>query len=326
MTLPPPLAQPFIDAGSIEQTLLDAARLAAGARAHATQFGIEDPGDIELPPASSDADPVIVRGAAPLYLAAELESARVLPAVEMLAGVFVTGALSADLGATGPRLRTFWQKRRERLTASERDALFGRAFGKRYGPDLALPTSGRNVDFETSMLDLTEALSQLVDDRAFGGVPPLREIAVSTAAESLATSVTHHARGMASIAAVELIASITEALAILKEPAVQHMVGARSAWGAVRMLSQRYLDQQVDVDAHVTRGRSGMSILMWLADAVPRLGGGATSILRPGDPVIVLGIQWMQATLRLEERTTAFGHHEGAERPRDLLLRPAREV
>src|SRR6185369_10457860 len=84
------------DVASIERALLDGARLVSGgsARTVATALGIDDPGDIDLPPLLSEADPAAVRGAATLYLAAELESARVLPAVEVLAGLFMTGAIT----------------------------------------------------------------------------------------------------------------------------------------------------------------------------------------------------------------------------------------
>jgi len=296
------------DVQSIERALVEGARLVAGARSVATALGIQDPGDIDLPPATIDADPATVRGAATLYLAAELESARLLPSVETLAGLFMTGATAGDLGLAAEKLRTFWRRRRDRFTAAEREALFGRAFGKSYGPDLALPAAGRNVGFESLLLDLTEALSRVFDDRVFGGLPPVRDVAVRSAAHALASNLGQHARGMATIAATEILTSIADALAIVKEPAVQASMGARTAWGAVAMLTRRYLTQDVDVEAHVARAKTGLAILSWLAEALPRLDVGPIGrVVEPGDPVITSAIQWMQATLRLQDRAPSSG-------------------
>jgi hypothetical protein len=297
------------DVAMLERALLDAAQLASRSRAMATQLGIDDPGDIDLPPASSDADPAVVRTAAPLYLAAELESAALLPAVETYAALFVTGAVSADLGPAANKLVTFWQHRRDRLTAAEREALFGRAFGKSYGPDLALRVGGRNAEFESLMLDLTEALSRLAEDRLFGSIPPGLDVGVRTTALVLATNVSEHARGMASVATTDLLSSIADALAIVKEPALQQSLGTHAPWDAVRTLTSRYLGRDVDVSAHVSRARTGMGVLAWLADALPRVDIQSAGLLvQPADPVIVLAIQWMQATLRLMRRVPASTH------------------
>jgi len=294
------------DVADMERALVVGARLIAGAPALATQLGIDDPGDIDLPPAGADADATVVRGAAALYLASELESTRLLPAVETYAALFASGAITNDLGPAAPLLVDFWRHRRDRLTADERDAFFGRAFGKPFGPALALPDGGRNLAFEPLFVDLADALSRFADDRVLGGVPPVADVAVRTTALALAGNVTEHARGMAAVAGNELLASIAGALAIVKEKAVQRAVGAASPWGAVSALATRYLGQATDVDAHVMRARTGMAVLAWLADVVPRLSLDASgSILAPNHPVIVSAIQWMQATVRLRQKPGA---------------------
>jgi hypothetical protein len=304
---PPASAYAWLDAdpASLERTLAEGARLAAVAHGLALQLGIPDLGDIELPPATGEADGVTVRAAAPLYLASELEGARLLPAVETLGGLFASGAITVDLGAASARLLAFWQRRRDRFTVEEREALFGRAFGRSYGPSLALQGGGRNAYFEPLLLDFADALSRVRDDVVLGGIPPALEVAVRSAAAALATNVTVHVRGMASLAVGELIAAITDALAIIKDVAVQHAVGARTPWGAVRAITQRYQGHEADVEAHVQRARAGMAMLAFLAEALPRLERpGSTPLVAAGDPVVTAAVSWMQGSLRLEERTS----------------------
>jgi len=297
------------DTASIERAILDGARLASAARSLAMQLGEPDLGDIDLPPATSDADQATIRAVAPLYLAAELESARLLPAVEMLGGVFASGALPADLGPASQRLVTFWQHRRDRLTAEERQALYGRVFGRASGPALALPGSRvgatRNGEFESLLLDLAEALSRVVNDPIYGGVPTGEEIAVRTAASNLAANVTAHGRGMASIATNELLATIAEALAILKDQSVEQAFGAHSVWDAVRSIARRYMDEEPNVESHLGRAKSGMTILSWLATVVSGLDTIGGDLVAANDPVIVAAIEWMQSTLALEEQAPA---------------------
>lgn len=301
----PPTAWLDADPASLERTLAEGARLAAVAHGLALQLGVPDLGDIELPPATGEADAATLRAAAPLYLAAELEGARLLPAVETLGGLFASGAITADLGAASARLMAFWQRRRDRFIVEEREALFGRAFGRSYGPALALPQSGRNAYFESLLLDFADTLTRVHHDVVLGGIPPSVEVAVRGAAAALATNVTVHVRGMASLAVAELIAAIGEALAIVKDVAVQHAVGAMTPWGAVRAITQRYQGHEADVESHVQRARAGMAMLAFLADALPRLERqGSTPFVAAGDPVITAAVSWIQGSLRLEERAS----------------------
>ena len=83
-------------------------------------------------------------------------------------------------------------------------------------------------------------------------------------------------------------------------PAVQQAVGASGVWGVVKAVTETYLGEQVDVASHVTRGKSGMLVLAWLAEALPRVGGpGAVAAL--DDPVRSAAQSWLEASLTLHE-------------------------
>src|SRR5215470_1438287 len=91
--------EPTREEEGIDSALALGRRLVAAYESFAAEFTLADLGDIELPPVigSSEGDQASLRAAATLYLAYELESARLLPAVEMLAGLFASGALQSNL-------------------------------------------------------------------------------------------------------------------------------------------------------------------------------------------------------------------------------------
>jgi hypothetical protein len=284
--------------------LQDALRLATGLVAQVRAFGLElDLGDLDLPTAgTSPDDQARIRAAAPLYFAAELESARLLPALEMFAGLWATGGVAADLGPLGPVLVQYYRDRQTRLTAAEREALFGRLFGKPYGPDLAVE-SPRNLGFEPLMIELAASLSDWSASSGPWGSGVADQVRVRTAAAQLAANLATRAGGVAAFAAGELLRDIKSAVAVFKDPLVLRALGAPSMWQAVGVVIRRYLQQEVDVSSHVERARSGLALLAWLAESLPAIEAGA--IANPGDEVTTHAIQWMQATLALHERGQA---------------------
>ena len=119
-------------------------RLVARATAPGLAFALDQLGDIDIPePAAARIDKAQLRALATLYLAADLESAGIIPAVEALAGLASTGAVSIDLGGAEPLLADWWRRRHDRVSAAERNAFFSRLFGTASGPVAA--DADRNV-------------------------------------------------------------------------------------------------------------------------------------------------------------------------------------
>jgi hypothetical protein len=268
-----------------------------------------DLGDIELPPASGGSadEAARLRASAPLYLAAELESTRLVPAVEVLAGLFVSAALPGDPGPAAERLRDFRRAARDRLTAAERDALFGRLFGKPYGPVLAADGEGRNGAFEGLMIDLCEALS----DFEQGSRSARDDVRLHTVCEALAGNLALRTGGVTEYAARDCLEQLRDALEILKVPHVQRMFGARSVWLTVREVARRYLGEETDIVSRVARGRAGTLVLAWLADVLPRVGDVGRPLLDPGSAVPGAAVGWMQATLSLHETSASAAAQAG---------------
>lgn len=292
--------QPQVREEGLDGTLALARRLVAAARALAVQLGLDDLGAIDLPPVTgSAAAQANLRAAAPLYLAAELEATRLVPAMEMLAGLFASGALAADLGPGGPVLIDAWRRRDRRFGPRERRAFFSRLFGDTSGPAMAGP-GGANRAFEPLLIDLAEALYRLQPADWRFGRPP--QAALAAAAGALAANLAPRAGGMTAYAAADMVASVQRAVDLFKVPAVQAAVGASSLWTAVRNVARTYLREDPDIGNHLTRGKSGQLLLAWLADALPRLQEVSATLAEPGDPAVAAAAAWLQATLSLRER------------------------
>jgi hypothetical protein len=217
-------------AGDIDRVLALGHRLIDAVEQFALQFGGDF--DVELPPIiGSDADQAHLRSVAPLYLAAELEQAGLVPAVELVSGLFVSGGLSGDLGPASSLLMRFWQERHNRFTAPERQAFFSRLFGDTSGPALAID-SGTNTEFDGYMTALCTVLLNL------RGSPLLpanyfSEVSLRTAALQLASNLLPRSGGMAGFAARDLLKTIQQALQILRQRSVQVQFRANSVWTAV---------------------------------------------------------------------------------------------
>lgn len=257
-------------------------------------------GAIDLPPVlGAEGDQAQLRSVSPLYLCSELESARLLPAVEKLSGLFATGGLQADPGRASPLLASFWQMRNQRFTVHERQALFARLFGQEDGPALAGP-EGSNNEFLPRMIDLTEALSHMGSDPIYGRTPSAEE-AVRTAAEALAANLLPRSGGITLFAAREIIASIREAIAILEASSVQAAVGEHTVWGAVAAISRLYLGEQPHVSAYLMRGRAGALLLAWVAEVSPNIESAYESSIVPGDNILSAAAAWLAATISLHQ-------------------------
>ena len=278
------------------------------ARAFAAQLGLPELGDVDLPPSRRDPPPTRrgLQASAALYLASELESARLVPAMEALAGVYVTGALAADLGPAAPMLLGVWRHRNQRFARAEREAFFARLFGRtaRTGPGQFVrrwqqrqvrDPAGRSV----RVLYTPGVLLGL------GHPDRGSQVAIAMAAQNLISNLSPRSRGMTVYAAGDIVTAIRMPSRSSARRASSRRSAASSMWGAVRNATRSYLNEEVDLDAHVRRGQSGQVILAWLADAAPQLGMSSGPNVQPDEPVVAAAVSWLQVSLALAERQPA---------------------
>jgi hypothetical protein len=264
-------------------------------QAEACSVALADLGDIELPSRSeaSDADRGTMRAVATLYLASELESAMLIPAVEIFCNLAMTGGVTAELGDASGLIATFWQHRTERFTAAERRAFFDHLFDE---------------EFETRFIDLCEALYKLDENAvnaSYGG--PQQQTRLRIATTSIVDLTLKHGGGLNAYVARDCLSTSQSALTLLNHPRVQQAFGVHAPWDVVRTVASRYMQAEPAIESHVGRGRSGVIVLAWVADVLPLLSQSTTPVLGLGDPVIAAAFEWLQTSLDLTETPHGAG-------------------
>ncbi len=285
--------------------LIDAVEQALGhgvrvfATGHAVALDVLD--QIVLPPgAEVQVDQAQMRALAALYLAADLEPAGVIPAVEALAGLVASGGLQMNLGPASAPLHQFWRDRNARLSSDERIAFFAQLFGVSSGP--AMAAANRNRAFEDRMLDLCEALYKLDElgaHPAYGGIA--QQARVRSAARALLYNLVEAGGGITAFLAEEVLKTLKDALEILKSPQLRGSFGARDVWSLIQSigrLSNRRFDQP---QLLVRRGRAGMTVLAWLAEVAPMLSQSHGDLVELQNPVVVAAVEWLETSLSLGE-------------------------
>lgn len=204
-------------------------------------------GEIDLPdgaPAPDDAQ--LLEPLGPFYLAFQLEQAGLLRTAESVAGLFASGAITANLGAVGARILKFWQERRNRLTEAERAQLFQTVF---------------EPPFERLMATLCGALRDHADNR--DAIDWRERARLEQAAQQLAGFLAERAGGMIAYSARDIVGTLNDALAFLRERALQAAFSVNSLWALVRVAAG---DAGGGIHAadFVDRGRSGQTVLGWL--------------------------------------------------------------
>lgn len=211
-----------------------------------------DLGDaIDLPPGAPNAlDRAALQSAAPLYFASELEQAGLLRTADLVCGLFASGAVTQPLGPGAQLMHAFWRGRRERLEAGEREAIFARVIEPPH--------------FDTQMAALCTALVAQADGS------DLREgVTLATCATDLGEFLAQRVDPMASLAARDIVGTINAALGFLRDRMLQAAFGVSSLWALCAIALNQAGGASVSAGAlqqHVDRGRSGQTVLLWLAD------------------------------------------------------------
>jgi hypothetical protein len=277
------------DEQSLHEALRRSARLVTAASG--LSVALDAIGGIDLPPTLGPRiDQAQIRGIASLYLASELEVAGVVPAVETLAALGRSGGLSVDLGGAAALLQQFWKTRNERPTADERGACFERLFGSGSG-------------FEEAMLETCEALYKLDEgatNASYGGIA--QQARVRSGAEKLTGQLVNASGGITVFLAQEVLQAVHEALAILGNPHLRGAFGARDVWTVIAAIDHLARTSHGDARLHVERGKAGMTVLAWLADASTHLEDQSAVLVGLDHPVIAAAVDWMQAALAIGEQ------------------------
>lgn len=273
----------------------------ASTLANGYSLGLDVLGDIVLPPeAEANVDRAQMRALGALYLAADLEPARLIASAESLSALAASNSINVDLGAVGPLVHDFWRKRNDRITSMERLAFFGGLFGASYGSG---PAEGYvNSQFEPIMLELCEALyrlDELASDPIHGGIG--QQMRLRASARNLISNLVTAGGGITAFFAIEIIRLLKDALGILKHPHLRGIFMARDIWGVVAGINRLTRLRTADPRNFVRRGRAGMSVIVWLAEIAEQLLHQSGPLIRLDHPVIPAAVDWLQASLVISE-------------------------
>jgi hypothetical protein len=152
------------------------------------------------------------------------------------------------------------------------------------------------------MIDLCEALYKIDEQGAavsWGGVA--QQARVRTTAQRLLEVIERGTSGITVFLAGDILGTLKDALAILTHPAVLAAFGSRTLGQVVVSIHRRLrLPAVTGFDEHRRRGQSGMTIVSWLAEAVPVL-YGTRPVVGIDHPVVGAAVDWLEASLALTE-------------------------
>jgi hypothetical protein len=252
---------------------------------------------IDLPePASAATDPALLQAIAGLYLVSEIDRAGLIEAAEQLAGLSASGR---DYGEAGADIAAFWKQRRDRLSGEERRAVFAALFGP---PEDEAASGPANSQFFDAMLELAEALYKL--DELSRGDPTggiAQQARLRRAARTLVEGLVSAAGALTLFIAEDLLATTRAALAIFRHADVLAALGARQPWDAVATVRRLNRKPQRPAALHLERGRAGMALLAWVAQAAPHLDDSGPPLVGLDNPVIAAAISWLEASLGIAD-------------------------
>jgi hypothetical protein len=253
----------------------------------------DDPLRLDLPtlgPGSGDApNAAVVRLLGSLYLAAELEQAGVVAIAELLTQQRDTLSLNSYEAAA--KLDDFDTRSHAWYDRASRLALYARLFG--IGPN-ATNDAGTlaNRDFVSLLAALCHALVSYASSTREGSGE--LEAMVRESAEALLENLSSRALANTVLAARRIEDQTRHAVDILRDPAVDALVGARTMQDAiVAILGADAPDVQRLIDC----GLAGQKILDWLAGSIAAVYSGASSqpLVSAADPVFQVAEHWLMA-------------------------------
>jgi hypothetical protein len=205
-----------------------------------------------------DIVPDNIRAVAAIYAAFQFEQMRLFDVVERIAELFLNGRLPIGFDSAGRALDQYFRSRNDRLTLTERRALYTRVWGVP-GGDVADGVCP-NSEFDELFLRFVASVAEFNRPRSIAVADSRVEAAeaVRKAGRDLAANVSLY--GYTSFAARRITQHIQTALAILKQPPIMKAFGASSPWRVIEAVVARDLGGVADVHRYRTMAESGRTI------------------------------------------------------------------
>ena len=153
------------------------------------------------------------------------------------------------------------------------------------------------------MLELCESLyrlDELASDRLHGGIAQQARLRAS--ARALIANLATAGGGITPFLAGEVIRALKQAMAILSHEHLRGAFAARDIWGVVAAINRLARVRTAEPRNFVRRGRAGMTVIVWLADAGELLEQAGRPLVRLDHPVVAAAVDWLQAALTISEQ------------------------
>ena len=325
MTVAPAFAtavplEPGGEAAALERALARAGSVLAAARPLAVALAEIQLPDLPDAPLGTPRDAATLRSIAPLYLAMEIEATGLTEAGSAIAGLFASGALPLSRGPAAETLMRYHRNYERRLPGADRQAAYLRLFGSAAANAAPFAADDAvNEGFEELLLALAEAMHRFAMSTPLDLAPPVGRREIARAAQALAHNLLQRGGGATPYIAEEALAVITEVVAIFRHREVLDALGARSLWdGVAAALALGAAAPRGPgglgplARARLTRGRAGLALITWLAEAAPQLASGlASAELDRSAPILGEGTAWLEATLSLLSQAADDGGLHG---------------
>jgi hypothetical protein len=150
-----------------------------------------------------------------------------------------------------------------------------------------------NRDFGSLLASFCRALAVFAQVSPTAGRATGIEAAAQESAQALLANLASRALGNTLLAARRIEDQVRRAVDILRDPAIGALVGARTLQQTILAILGK---DAPDVQRLIDAGTNGQKVLVWLADALPRLSGRQPGpVMALNDPIAVTAGLWLNA-------------------------------
>jgi hypothetical protein len=220
--------------------------------------------------------PENIRTAQTIYVAAMFEEIKLFQVADRLVELLQMGMLPIGAGPTGDLLHRYSVESPNRITESERQRFYARVLGIPGGDeDLEVP----NAEFPELWLRFISTVGsyarQCRADDVLGSDASVSEQQIGEAGRDLAMNLSSHGSGVAHFVATVLLKQIKAAIALLEQPEIRNIYGARDWYQVVDQVATLELGGAKSSRRYLAKATAGATVMAWLAKNAARLGSAS---------------------------------------------------
>lgn len=220
--------------------------------------------------------PENIRTAQTIYVAAMFEEIKLFQVADRLVELLQMGMLPIGTGTAGDLLYRYSMGSPNRITESERRRFYSRVLDIPGGDeDSEVP----NAEFPELWLRFISTVGsyarQCRADDVLGSDASVSEQQIGEAGRDLAMNLSSHGSGVAHFVATVLLKQIKAAIALLEQPEIRNIYGARDWYQVVDQVATLELGGAKSSRRYLAKATAGATVMAWLAKNAARLGSAS---------------------------------------------------